>query len=157
MVVGINSEPPFTQGSPAVLFMGRYTFGGGVVAYDISPDLPSLQSQVRKAEYRVVVEAQAAQEAIEAAIRSLLERESLPWEHWRDKELHRYDLRAQVHDLRLAGLTNGEAVLEMLLKTEPSGSGRPEQVVAALGLSLHPKSIHRTRLLLADPSGKGGR
>jgi len=29
MVVGINSEPPFTQGSPAVLFMGRYTFGGG--------------------------------------------------------------------------------------------------------------------------------
>ena len=38
MVVGIKTEPTFTAGSPAVLFTGRYTMGGTVVDYDISPD-----------------------------------------------------------------------------------------------------------------------
>jgi serine/threonine-protein kinase len=38
MVVGIKTEPTFTAGSPVVLFTGRYTMGGTVVDYDISPD-----------------------------------------------------------------------------------------------------------------------
>ena len=37
MVVGINTEPTFTAGSPVVLFRGKYTFGR-VGNYDISPD-----------------------------------------------------------------------------------------------------------------------
>lgn len=122
-----------------------------IEAYDVPLGLPSLQSQVRKAEYRVVVATEATSEAIRATIGSLLEKKTLPWEHLRDKEVRRYDLRAQVYDIRLDGLDGGEATLVMLLKTEPSGSGRPEQVVAALGLPVPPRSIHRTRLLLAEP------
>ena len=38
MVVGIKTEPTFTQGSPVVLFTGRYTMGSAVVNYDISSD-----------------------------------------------------------------------------------------------------------------------
>ncbi len=39
MVVGIKTEPTFTQGSPVVLFTGRYTTAtGGTANYDISPD-----------------------------------------------------------------------------------------------------------------------
>ena len=40
MVVGIKTEPPPMQGSPVVLFRGRYTntTSGAVVNYDISPD-----------------------------------------------------------------------------------------------------------------------
>ncbi len=38
MVVGIKTEPTFTAGSPVVLFTGRFTIGGGIVNYDISPD-----------------------------------------------------------------------------------------------------------------------
>jgi len=38
MVVGIKTEPTFTTGSPVVLFTGRYTIGGPVANYDISPD-----------------------------------------------------------------------------------------------------------------------
>jgi len=38
MVVGIKTEPTFTAGSPVVLFTGRYTMGGAVTNYDISPD-----------------------------------------------------------------------------------------------------------------------
>jgi hypothetical protein len=39
----------------------------------------------------------------------------------------------------------------MRLKNDSSGSGRPEQVVAALGLPA-PTRIHRTRLELAERS-----
>ena len=38
MVVGFKTEPTFTQGSPEVLFTGRYTILRGFVNYDISPD-----------------------------------------------------------------------------------------------------------------------
>ena len=38
MVVDIKTERTFTPGSPVVLFTGRYTIGGAVVNYDISPD-----------------------------------------------------------------------------------------------------------------------
>ncbi len=38
MMVGIKTEPTFTAGSPVVLFTGRYTIGGPVVNYDITPD-----------------------------------------------------------------------------------------------------------------------
>ncbi len=38
MVVGFQTEPTFTPGSPVVLFTGRYTSGGGAADYDISPD-----------------------------------------------------------------------------------------------------------------------
>ena len=121
-------------------------------AQDVPLDWPSLQSQVLKAEYAVVVtmHGDAGVESIEEAIREFVERESLPWEHQRDQEIRRYDLRAQVHDLWVEGGAEGEATLGMLLKCDPAGSGRPEQVVAALGLPLPPRAIHRKRLLLAD-------
>ena len=123
-------------------------------AHDVPLDSPSLQSQVQKAEYSVVVATDADAESVEGAIRSFLEKESLPWEHQRDKEVRRYDLRALVHDLWLEGSADGDATLGMLLKCDPTGSGRPEQVVAALGLALPPKATHRKRLLLAAPPPK---
>jgi hypothetical protein len=39
----------------------------------------------------------------------------------------------------------------MLLRADNSGSGRPEQVVMALGMSA-PSRIHRTKLLLSGAS-----
>jgi hypothetical protein len=36
----------------------------------------------------------------------------------------------------------------MRLRSDSSGSGRPEQVAAALGFTRYPDSIHRTRLIL---------
>lgn len=119
-------------------------------AVDVPLDWPSLQSQVQDADYRVTVETTSPIEEIEKAVHELLARETLPWEHQREAEIRRYDLRAQVHGLRVEEGRDGEIVLGMTLKTDPTGSGRPEQVVAALGLPVPPKSIHRTRLRLAD-------
>jgi hypothetical protein len=38
----------------------------------------------------------------------------------------------------------------MRLRCDPQGSGRPEQVTAALGLTEHPLHICRTKLILAE-------
>lgn len=111
--------------------------------------LPSLQADVRASEYEVDVDV-LADGAVRGAIERLLAAETFPWEHKRDDETKSYDLRALVHDLAVAPCDGGLR-LKMLLRTDNSGAGRPDQVVAALGLPA-PRRIHRTRLLLTGAS-----
>ena len=110
--------------------------------------LPSLQSQVRYAEYRVQLETEAAVKDVEAAAAGLLLTEHLPWQHRRDTGQRSYDLRALIDDLRVASIAGSEYTLEMRLRCDSGGAGRPEQVVLALGFTQHPLSIHRTKLTL---------
>ncbi len=116
--------------------------------YPIAPTLPSLQSQVRYAEYRVELETEKRREEIESAIASLLALENLPWQHQRDTGPRHYDLRALIDDLWLASWQEGHCVIGMRLRCDSQGSGRPEQVALALGFGRYPKSIHRTKLIL---------
>ncbi len=111
--------------------------------------VPSLQSQVRFAEYRVEVVVEEKFE-IGSALSSLLAKEALPWQHMRDTGPRRYDLRTLIDDLWLEALQDGRCVLGMRLRLDSSGTGRPEQVALALGFSSHPSSIHRTKLVLAQ-------
>lgn len=118
-------------------------------AEDVPIDSPSLQSQVGEAEYEVVVSGGVNLARLQDAIASFLEQTSFPWEHQRDKEVRKYDLRQQVHELWAKEGSDGEAKIGMLLKCDPSGSGRPEQVVAALGVETDLETINRSRLILA--------
>jgi len=113
--------------------------------------LPSLQGEVRAVEYEVdfVREAGLAEEARRRAD-EFLAAETWQWEQRREDETRTYDLRALVHDVAVAE-NEGALRLRMLLRADSSGSGRPEQVAAALGLP-QPLRIHRTRLLLARTS-----
>jgi radical SAM-linked protein len=110
--------------------------------------LPSLQSQVRYAEYRVEIESDKELKDIQLAIHSLLERKQLPWQHKRDKEIRRYDLRALVGDIWLEDWRGAECTLGMRLRHDSTGAGRPEQVTKALGFPERPRAIHRTKLIL---------
>jgi radical SAM-linked protein len=110
--------------------------------------LPSLQSQLRRAEYTVGLATEKGQPEIEAAMADLLKKESLPWQHQRDTGPHKYDLRALIDDLWLIDWHNGRCNIGMRLRCDSSGSGRPEQVIAALGFTQYPDSVHRTRLIL---------
>ncbi len=111
--------------------------------------IPSLQSQVRYADYRVQMEmTEAAAKDIETKVSTLLSAEHLPWHHKRDTGERTYDLRALIDDLRVVGVTDSTCTLEMRLRCDSSGSGRPEQVILALGFTQHPLSIHRTKLTL---------
>jgi hypothetical protein len=88
------------------------------------------------------------EEEIRADIRRLLSLEHLPWHHERDTGRRDYDLRALIDEIRLEGCQDGTCVLEMRLRCDETGSGRPEQVVYALGFNEYPKSIQRTKLVL---------
>jgi len=111
--------------------------------------LPSLQAAVRLAEYRVEVEPEMARGEIEAAVERLLDLGELPWHHQRDTGERRYDLRALIEDMWVIDWSASLGVLGMSLRCDSRGSGRPEQVTLALGLATPPKSIHRTKLVLA--------
>jgi radical SAM-linked protein len=116
--------------------------------YSIALTLSSLQAQVREAEYRVEVETEKEQPDVEAALANLLSLNHLPWQHQRDTGPRSYDLRALVNDLWLIEWCGGYCTLGMRLRCGSHGSGRPEQVTAALGFAQHPVSMHRTRLIL---------
>lgn len=115
--------------------------------YLIATTLPSLQSRIRNAEYRVEVETGKDEKEVEAVLASLLSKEHLPWQHQRDTGIRSYDLRALIDDLWLTSWHSGYCTIGMRLRCDSGGSGRPEQVVKALGFS-QPRSIHRSRLIL---------
>lgn len=116
--------------------------------YQIAPNMPSLQSQVGYAEYKVEVKTENEQKDIESALTSLLSVEHLPWQHQRDTGTRSYDLRPLIDDLWLTDWHQSYCTIGMRLRCDSSGSGRPEQVTAALGFTHHPQSIHRTKLIL---------
>jgi len=117
-------------------------------AYLIAPGIPSLQSQVRFARYEVNIETDKDTVEIEAAISDLLSKERLPWYHMRDTGRRNYDLRVLIDDIRLVGRNDSHCTIGMMLRCDNNGSGRPEQVAAALGFSEQPLSIRRTELVL---------
>jgi len=118
-----------------------------IQVYNIATTLPSLQAQVRYAEYVVKVNREWGREYITQALTSLLANEKLPWQHQRDTGLRSYDLRALIDDLWLIGRDTNYNRIGMRLRCDSHGSGRPEQVVKALGFE-RSECIHRTRLIL---------
>ncbi len=117
--------------------------------YQIALSMPSLQSKVRYAEYRVEVETEKEPEDIESLISSLLSLEHLPWHHQRDTGRRNYDLRTLIDALWLIDWRHPYCTIGMRLRCDSGGSGRPEQVASALGFTGYPQSIHRTKLILA--------
>jgi len=117
--------------------------------FPIGPGIPSLQSQVRYAEYRVQVSTEKESKDIQAAISGLLATEHLPWHHERDPGRRSYDLRTLIDDLWLVDWCDSYCTIGMKLRCDNTGSGRPEQVTAALGFAEYPRSVERTRLILS--------
>jgi radical SAM-linked protein len=114
----------------------------------IAPNQPSLQSQVRYAEYTVSIETEQEPAEIESAMTSLMAMAELPWQHWRDTGPRNYDLRALICELWLDDCQHPHCTIGMKLRCDSNGSGRPEQVMLALGFAQPPQSIHRRRLIL---------
>jgi radical SAM-linked protein len=119
-------------------------------ATPISPNVPSLQSQVRFTQYQVAVRTDKSEEETKTAIDNLLAAESIPWHHERDTGRKSYDLRGLIDDIWLIEFKPSSCVLGMRLRCDETGSGRPEQVALALGFAEYPESIQRTKLLLGS-------
>jgi radical SAM-linked protein len=123
----------------------------GLAVDKVSPiamELPSLQSQVSRAEYRVEAAVESGPPDVCKAIGELLKLEHIPWQHQRDTGIKQYDLRALVEDISVIEWKPPVGILGMKLRCDSNGSGRPEQVTAALGFRERPLSIKRTQLFL---------
>lgn len=111
-----------------------------------APTLPALQAEVNFAEYEVRLK--SGQPEMEERIERLLSLESLPWQHQRDTGTKNYDLRPLIDDIWLIKCEPPYCLVGMKLRSDSTGSGRPEQVAAALGFPDFPESVHRTRIIL---------
>jgi len=117
---------------------------------DIGLGLPSLQSQLLFAEYEVVIDTEKGPKEVDSAVHSLLAKESIPWQHIRDKEVRKYDLRLLIESVWLITWNPPGCSIGMRLRCDSKGTGRPEQVTLALGFTEAPRSVSRTRLILAQ-------
>jgi len=116
--------------------------------FPVASSVASLQSMVRFARYRVEIATDKDSVEIETDINNLLDLAALPWHHERDTGRRNYDLRPLIEDIILVGCENGVCTLDMKLRCDEVGSGRPEQVALALGFKEYPRSISRTGLVL---------
>ena len=116
---------------------------------------PPLAGRVAAADYRISLGPDAPDApALASACKTLVGASALPRERQKGDGMVRYDLRPLLVDVGVAA-TGPPVVLRTRTRIHPElGSGRPEEVVAALadaaGVALEIASIERERLVLAD-------
>ncbi|MGQ9491187.1 MAG: TIGR03936 family radical SAM-associated protein [Anaerolineae bacterium] len=132
-------------------FLARLTAAlpPGIRPYHAEPvprEAPSLQSQVCGATYRVEVEADEPAEAFAARLAAFLARP----EAWRTRrkgqETARYDLRPLVQALTYLGPCELGHAFEVVMRAEPGATGRPDELLAELGLEAASRRIVRVTL-----------
>jgi hypothetical protein len=132
----------------------RLPLGWGLVdLFDVWLGSPALAGRVIGAEYRVVVEGAADAGALAGAAAVLLEDRQLPRSRLKGGVSVAYDLRPLLVDARVVAPGPPHVLRIRTRIHQELGSGRPEEVVAALsdliGCPLVIASISRERLILA--------
>jgi radical SAM-linked protein len=116
--------------------------------------LPSLQSQMRYAKYRVVVEEKPLAE-MEKRVEGVLSAQSLPRQRERKGKVTEYDLRPLIDDLWIEDREETACILGMRLQADSRATGRPDEVLKAMGLGDVPRSIERTQCFFGDTAKIG--
>ncbi len=121
--------------------------------YDVWLGSPALAGQVVGAVYRVEL-GDVDPARVRAAAASLLAAESLPRERAKGNRIVTYDLRPLLADVQVVDAGPPLSVRFTTLMHPELGTGRPDEVVAALadasGIDLGSDAIVRERLILAD-------
>ena len=110
---------------------------------------PALQTQTRAAEFVVTLLDPNSTENVRERVQAIMNAQRIERTR-RDKT---YDLRPLILDMAVEADANGPLRIRMLLKAEESGTGRPDEVVAALGMDAAAVRIHRRRLIFAQDFG----
>jgi radical SAM-linked protein len=126
--------------------------------FDVWVAGPPLAGRVTGAQYRVVLKGEIEQNRLRQSIEALMAARTLPRSRQKGDAIVPYDLRPLLWGIDLA---NSAPPLDLRIRTRihpELGSGRPEEVVAALGESigtaLQIESIVRERIILADDEPK---
>jgi radical SAM-linked protein len=132
-----------------------------VDAREVWHGFPSAASQLRGAEYEIEVRPRGngplTSDELRGAVVRLLAAPELPGKRRRGESERRSDsgprdLRPFVEDVEVMEVRDdgSSARLRMVLRLDPSGAGRPEDVVGALDLPVRAGPAVRTRLLFVD-------
>jgi radical SAM-linked protein len=121
---------------------------------------PALQTQVASAEYEVTLTETTVEAELQRKIESIMQSNTLP----RERRSKAYDLRPLIEELTIMESGGLPAVQEhppagrpalqkifMRLAAREGATGRPEEVLSALGIAFEETRIERTRLLFKSP------
>jgi radical SAM-linked protein len=114
---------------------------------EVPVGLPSLQSQLRAADYAIWLPGDVDKSALQQTMDALLGQKSIEWVQKRERDSKTYDLRPLILALSIDA-DGDKRILSMRLRAGNDATGRPDQVVAALGLPFG-LPVERTRMLLA--------
>ena len=114
----------------------------------VDPKAPALPTIVRSSEYRVTL----LDPVDPDELRVKLDAFTTSTASVRDRRGKTYDLRPLVEEITLESATNGYAQLRMHLSAREAATGRPDEVLMALGLDPFAARIERTRLILQSPA-----
>ena len=105
---------------------------------------PVLQTQLVAAEYEVTLTESVDESELKRKVDSVLESESI----LRERRGKKYDLRPLIEELSPLPMGEGPGVKVLMRLTAREGAtGRPEEVLDALGIAFEETRIERTRLI----------
>jgi radical SAM-linked protein len=105
---------------------------------------PSLQSQTVAIEYDVILDPSPPHDDLQKSVQAVLKAKSLP----RTRRGRDYDLRPRIESLEITHQEVGRPTLRMILSAREGATGRPDEVIASMGLDPTYARIHRTKLIL---------
>ncbi len=147
-----------TEAVPPVLFLERLRAGIApgisiLAAAEVLHNAPSLQQQVAEALYRVDFLDAVDEADLRAQVAEMLDADALVRERFRPREPgQRVDLRPLILDLQVTGDgQEGPSLLLRLVHTA-NQTGRPDDVLAALGYDPLATRVHRQALRFAEAS-----
>lgn len=108
-------------------------------------DSPTLQQRIQWAEYQVNLGTERPLGAVKAIVDDLLDLGTIQ----RERRGKSYDLRPLIDNIDI-GEDDGSVTMRMRLAASQEGTGRPDEVLKALGFNSEQAQIIRTRLILAE-------
>lgn len=112
---------------------------------EIKLDVPKLQKQIQSSEYLVTVLDTIP--GLANQLRKLLDADSLS----RTRRGKDYDLRSLIEDIKhLSTNDENHQQFSLRLKTQANATGRPDEVLAELGIPIQSANIKRTQIILND-------
>lgn len=114
---------------------------------EIEESSPPLQTQVIAAEYVVTFYEPLDEARLTASLAAMSEAESVP----RERRGKPYDLKTLIEDLRrIEPDSDGRPRLFMRVTSLPSATGRPEEVLDALGIEYEGTRVERTKFIFRE-------
>jgi radical SAM-linked protein len=108
---------------------------------------PALQTQVASAEYEVALKEPMDRSELKRRIATIIAAESLP----RERRGKNYDLKPLIEEISItpnpSSLGREEPIILMRLTAQEGATGRPEEVLDALGIPFEETRIERTKLI----------